>query len=257
MNSNKSRRGFTLAELLIVVAIIAVLVAVSIPVFSSQLEKTRVAVDAANERAAKAAAVARYFEMGSFSEEKILTYDVNTGILINMEIPPYGKAKDHKNKYITATIAPDGKIKLNWDFQKGATIFDAFDGLKGEMTFLVGTNGKVNGNKEINSEGQNETNNNSWAMQINAILKTQFGLNDEDALGFSYVIKAKNGADLNNLKSGDLVIYYGEPIALDDIGEKSVTLTSYDIATKKVGTATADVVSKTTSGKSYPVYQIK
>ncbi|MGO4946443.1 type IV pilin protein [Blautia sp. Sow4_E7] len=35
----KSRKGFTLAELLIVVAIIAVLVAVAIPVFGSQLEK--------------------------------------------------------------------------------------------------------------------------------------------------------------------------------------------------------------------------
>lgn len=36
-----SRKGFTLAELLIVVAIIAVLVAVAIPVFGSQLEKSR------------------------------------------------------------------------------------------------------------------------------------------------------------------------------------------------------------------------
>ena len=35
----KSRKGFTLAELLIVVAIIAVLVAVAIPVFGNQLEK--------------------------------------------------------------------------------------------------------------------------------------------------------------------------------------------------------------------------
>lgn len=39
------RKGFTLAELLIVVAIIAVLVAIAIPVFSNQLEKSRRAVD--------------------------------------------------------------------------------------------------------------------------------------------------------------------------------------------------------------------
>ncbi len=49
-----NKKGFTLAELLIVVAIIAVLVAISIPIFSSQLEKSREAVDAANIRAAYA-----------------------------------------------------------------------------------------------------------------------------------------------------------------------------------------------------------
>lgn len=43
--------GFTLAELLIVVAIIGVLVAVTIPVFSRQLEKSREATDLANVRA--------------------------------------------------------------------------------------------------------------------------------------------------------------------------------------------------------------
>lgn len=41
----KNKKGFTLAELLIVVAIIAVLVAISIPIFTSQLKKARLAVD--------------------------------------------------------------------------------------------------------------------------------------------------------------------------------------------------------------------
>ena len=50
----KNNRGFTLAELLIVVAIIAVLVAIAIPVFTSQLEKAREATDASNIRAAYA-----------------------------------------------------------------------------------------------------------------------------------------------------------------------------------------------------------
>ena len=44
----KKRKGFTLAELLIVVAIIAVLVAIGIPIFTSLLEKSREANDAAN-----------------------------------------------------------------------------------------------------------------------------------------------------------------------------------------------------------------
>ena len=45
-----NRKGFTLAELLIVVAIIAVLVAIAIPIFNSQLEKAREATDIANVR---------------------------------------------------------------------------------------------------------------------------------------------------------------------------------------------------------------
>ncbi len=55
-----NKKGFTLAELLIVVAIIAVLVAIAIPVFSSQLEKSRDAVTVANLRSAYAEAVTAY-----------------------------------------------------------------------------------------------------------------------------------------------------------------------------------------------------
>ena len=51
----RSRQGFTLAELLIVVAIIGVLVAVSIPIFTNQLKKARLATNEANARAAYAA----------------------------------------------------------------------------------------------------------------------------------------------------------------------------------------------------------
>ena len=50
----KNEKGFTLAELLIVVAIIGVLVAISIPIFSAQLEKAREATDQANIRNAYA-----------------------------------------------------------------------------------------------------------------------------------------------------------------------------------------------------------
>lgn len=56
MKKLNNKKGFTLAELLIVVAIIAVLVAISIPIFSSQLEKSRDAVTIANLRSAYAEA---------------------------------------------------------------------------------------------------------------------------------------------------------------------------------------------------------
>lgn len=60
MLKKMNKKGFTLAELLIVVAIIAVLVAISIPIFSAQLEKAKEATDMANIRSAYAEVVAKY-----------------------------------------------------------------------------------------------------------------------------------------------------------------------------------------------------
>lgn len=49
-----NKKGFTLTEMLIVVAIIAVLVAIAIPVFNGALTKSKEAADVANIRAAYA-----------------------------------------------------------------------------------------------------------------------------------------------------------------------------------------------------------
>jgi type IV pilus assembly protein PilA len=67
MKTKKNKKGFTLAELLIVVAIIAVLVAIAIPVFSTQLEKSREATDVANIRNAYAEVVTTYLADNSIT----------------------------------------------------------------------------------------------------------------------------------------------------------------------------------------------
>lgn len=56
------KKGFTLAELLIVVAIIGVLVAVSVPIFTTQRSKAVDAVNKANIRAAKSMALAAFYD---------------------------------------------------------------------------------------------------------------------------------------------------------------------------------------------------
>ena len=50
--TTSDKRGFTLAEMLIVIAIIAILIAIAMPVFTSQLRSARLAADHANIRAA-------------------------------------------------------------------------------------------------------------------------------------------------------------------------------------------------------------
>lgn len=72
---DKKNKGFTLAELLVVVAIIAVLVAISIPIFTSQLHKAQVAMDMANVRSYYAQLQHEYMETGKIDESKLREWD--------------------------------------------------------------------------------------------------------------------------------------------------------------------------------------
>ena len=71
----EGKKGFTLMEMLIVVAIIAVLIAIAIPIFTAELEKSREATDLANVRSAYAELSAKY-----------LTWD-GTSTIAAIEVP--------------------------------------------------------------------------------------------------------------------------------------------------------------------------
>ncbi|MDJ1649923.1 MULTISPECIES: prepilin-type N-terminal cleavage/methylation domain-containing protein [Gordonibacter] len=72
----EEKSGFTLAELLIVVAIVAVLVAIAIPVFSAQLAKANAGTDEANIRSGYAQAQSFILTKMDNDKTKIASGDV-------------------------------------------------------------------------------------------------------------------------------------------------------------------------------------
>lgn len=123
----KKQGGFTLIEMLIVVAIIAILIAVSIPLISNALEKTKHATDLANERAAKAELMIQYLadvdavidgEAGkTFETEQVYYYDANEGGISENVIPEadcYGQHGNHEKACLAIGISEDGVVKMRW-----------------------------------------------------------------------------------------------------------------------------------------------
>ena len=118
MKNTFNRKGFTLAELLIVVAIIGVLVSISIPMFSGQLEKARQATDLSNMRSATAAAVSEYLMEGK-SGPVSYAYNVKTGYVQKSAPEGYGKSKSLEyegttynplGKFVTVTVSEDAVL---------------------------------------------------------------------------------------------------------------------------------------------------
>ena len=97
----RDSKGFTLAELLIVVAIIAILVVISIPIFSGRLESARESTDKANERAAKAAMVTEYLED---QEARTLYYNAEQGTLVEDQ-GANSRTRSHSNSSNKAALS--------------------------------------------------------------------------------------------------------------------------------------------------------
>lgn len=124
--------GFTLVEMLIVVAIIAILIAVSIPLVNGALERAREATDAANERSFKAELTLCYLngEIAAgtkFQVGTIYLYDATNGKLAtevgtgNSAIKAYGKGTDAGQDTVSkegfrlwGCVNKDGEVFMGW-----------------------------------------------------------------------------------------------------------------------------------------------
>ena len=133
VNKMKNKKGFTLMEMLIVVAIMVILVAVSIPVFTSKLDQAKEATDAANMRAAKSVMLTAYMsgevtDGGEYdcntTAGKISTYyDAENGKLSKTEPDndEYGQGStynsvDTEDKCIKMTLdTATSVIEIKWE----------------------------------------------------------------------------------------------------------------------------------------------
>ena len=104
----KNKKGFTLVELLVVVAIIAILVAISIPMVTGALNSAKIATDKANMRAAEGAAMVEYltgagngYEIG---EDQTYYYDAESGAVTSEA----NTAKSYKGYNKTTNPSAEG-----------------------------------------------------------------------------------------------------------------------------------------------------
>lgn len=108
----RNKKGFTLVEMLIVVAIIAILVAISIPMVSYSLERAKQATDDANLRSAKATAVIEFYDGGGAAITDQY-YDAANGKLVPAAPATYGQYGGHD--YIKVSVAADGTVSVAWN----------------------------------------------------------------------------------------------------------------------------------------------
>ena len=103
-----NKKGFTLIEMLVVIAIIAVLVAIIIPVISAATEKAKESSDAANIRSA----------IAQVSAEGLSNDSATTVEVVLTQSGSFDQAFEAGDKiggYDVSTFASKSKVTVSWD----------------------------------------------------------------------------------------------------------------------------------------------
>lgn len=106
--SHLKQQGFTLIELMIVVAIIAILAAIAIPAYQDYLVRAQVSEGAVLADGAKTAITEYYSNKGTFPSS-----NASAGLALPAEI---------KGKYVTQVDATGGKIVATYGGQANSAI---------------------------------------------------------------------------------------------------------------------------------------
>nr|WP_294674670.1 prepilin-type N-terminal cleavage/methylation domain-containing protein [uncultured Blautia sp.] len=238
----KSRKGFTLAELLIVVAIIAVLVAVAIPVFGSQLEKSREAADLANVRAAYA---------------KVLT-EANMGIYNE---PVTVNLKQKQSDWQSADVITIGGISHsvtegdteNWIGKPGAngTCVISFDQEKGTKFVWSGDGTSASNSYNMNEDFFKTLVNSGCLSDTNISSNSNFEI-DSKASFSTFVPKIEKELGEQSLLKNGTWAFLGDG-RVGKESERYLFWTSFD--TNKVGAGkTIPILIQTGDRKYYVSY---
>ena len=107
-----NKKGFTLFEMVIVIALVGIIAIVTIPMVSHAIQTARVSADTATERAAQFLADRNYVVDGMSGT---YYYDNTYNKLVESKPDHYGLSKANKNKVVLVSISGSGQVTTRWE----------------------------------------------------------------------------------------------------------------------------------------------